>query len=92
MGGDIVLLRVKDRLGAPSFLGDVLVNLTFASDPRSHVCELQLVHAKANVARKSLGGHESYSYLRGAASLIQLKARPRQVFRDIASDKGVTPL
>ena len=71
---EIVLLRIKDRLGAPSFLGDVLINFSFASDPRGHVCELQLVHAKAYVARKDLGGHESYSYLRGAASSIQLMA------------------
>ena len=54
---------------------DLMVNVTLADDKQmQHVCEIQIVHAKMLVARKSLGGHKPYAQLRAASEILEVLA------------------
>ena len=69
----IVLTRCKDRfLEAPSAGGwrDCMLNFYLKSDPKKHICELQLVHAQMLTARKGLPGHAVYNRVRNASELL----------------------
>ena len=42
------------------FLGDCLLNFVMVTDGTAHVCEVQISLTKVEVARDTLGGHDSY--------------------------------
>lgn len=70
---DLELVRVKDRFATPSAGGwrDVMINYRLASDPRKHICEVQICHRCLLMARQHLPGHQVYGRVRNAAELLE---------------------
>ena len=67
---EIEIIRFEDRFKQPA-LGwrDAMIN--FCLKNSSHVCEVQIVHAKMLLQRKYMGGHHSYSHERNAAEIAE---------------------
>lgn len=66
----ITLLDGKMRIRGAEALGDCIFKFIICSDPRQHVCELQVVLSKVEVAKGALGGHDSYTLVRSVQALL----------------------
>eukprot|EP00966_Prymnesium_polylepis_P196447 4552432-Prymnesium_polylepis.1 len=56
----IEIVRIKDRFTTPSGgWTDVMIN--YRVKGTTHVCEVQIAHAKMILHRKAMGGHEAYA-------------------------------
>jgi hypothetical protein len=79
------ILRIKDRTGPPTFLGDCMINLRLKCDEQQHICEIQIVHKKLETTRKGLGGHASYSWVRSTQKLLELASKRKAFSNSSAS-------
>jgi len=72
---DIHVVRVKDRVNHLTSMNwmDIMVNITIEGEASAHVCEIQVVHRKMLLARSGLGGHVTYSRLRAAAEILEVR-------------------
>ena len=75
--GKIVIVRNKNRFQAPTAAGwaDAMINIVCPGDgdevaAASHVCEVQLIHARMLQARKEFRGHNAYAAFREASELL----------------------
>ena len=76
------IVRVKDRANHVTSMNwmDVMVNVTLGGDGdhnRTHVCEIQIAHAKMLLARSGLGGHGPYNQMRAASEILALRTHTR---------------
>jgi hypothetical protein len=69
----VKVVRVKDRSNHITSMKwmDIMVNFELVDDTNEHVNEVQIVHKKMLVARKTLGGHKPYAQLRAAIEIIK---------------------
>ena len=72
---------------------DLLVNFSFANDPTSHICELQLQHEMLLVIRKEGKAHESYGSFRSAYEILEAIGKaPSDVFDEDLSEEEMNPV
>eukprot|EP00039_Didymoeca_costata_P006812 m.93581 g.93581 ORF g.93581 m.93581 type:complete len:1123 (+) comp13402_c0_seq3:137-3505(+) len=87
----IVIVRVKDRMHAPTSGGwaDTLVNFYFANgDPNKHIMEIQLVHTQMMKVRKEMGAHGAYNEFRTALEFLE--ATGNAFLIDRMEERGVS--
>ena len=72
----IQVVRIKDRFAEPSAGGwrDCMINYVMKDDPRQHICELQITHAKMVTQRETLKAHVVYGRTRNAGELLECLA------------------
>eukprot|EP00408_Alexandrium_pacificum_P028642 CAMPEP_0171208644 /NCGR_PEP_ID=MMETSP0790-20130122/28193_1 /TAXON_ID=2925 /ORGANISM="Alexandrium catenella, Strain OF101" /LENGTH=148 /DNA_ID=CAMNT_0011674243 /DNA_START=123 /DNA_END=569 /DNA_ORIENTATION=+ len=70
------IVRGKNRLKNPTSGGwaDVMLNVVWKDDPMKHIMEIQLVHMKLMMIRKSdaFKGHDRYASFRAAMEIAEV--------------------